>query len=637
MERIIIGTAGHIDHGKTALVKAMTGIDTDRLKEEKKRGISIELGFAPLRLPGGQQAGLVDVPGHERFIRQMLAGASGMDLVLLVIAADEGIMPQTREHLDIINLLGIEHGIVVLTKKDLVEEEWLLMVQEEVREYLNQNNIRDWPMIAVSSTTGENIPELLGLIQEVAKKVQAKKPEGFARLPVDRVFTMPGFGTVVTGTLWSGTVNVNDIMEILPQGLTTRVRHIQVHGQKVETAKAGQRVALNLQGVEVSQIKRGSVLATPGSLKPTMRVNASLKLLESSPRPLKNWARIRFHLGTEEALGRVVLLQHDELLPGEQGYVQIVLEKPVVCRRNDRYVVRFYSPMITIGGGLILDPHPAKQKRFNEEVLRHIAIQEEGDIAEVLIQEMDKSQGHLFSLEELVAVSQTTENETQEVLDELIQQGMIEKIVVDGKELYLSRRGLALFRDRVVTILEDYHKKYPLRQGYPREEMRTRHFKEYTTKSFATLLSVLEKEGEIKIDGTLLTKAGFSPQPEGKAKQASEEVLRILREGGLSPCGEQELRDIIAKMGEDPEEILSYLEGEKKILKIAEGMYFAVEAVNNALEELDRHFSSHKQLTLGEARDLWKTSRKYALPLLEYFDTIKVTKRIGDVRVRMEK
>lgn len=324
MKRLVIGTAGHIDHGKTTLVKAMTGIETDRLKEEKQRGISIELGFAPFTLPSGQRAAIVDMPGHERFIRHMVAGAFGVDMVILTIAADEGVMPQTREHMDIIELLNVDKGIVAITKKDLVDEEWLMLVEDDIRQYLAGSILKDAPIIPVSAVTGEGIDELVSAIESMAETVHEKPAFGHARLPIDRVFTISGFGTVVTGTLWSGQIQVGDTLELMPVQRPVKVRTLQVHNEKVPAAYAGQRVAVNLQGIEVADIKRGYLLATSGFLAPSYRIDARIRLLQSSPRTLQNWHRIRFHLGTDEALGRVVLLDREEINPGEEAYAQML-------------------------------------------------------------------------------------------------------------------------------------------------------------------------------------------------------------------------------------------------------------------------------------------------------------------------
>ncbi|MGI6512860.1 MAG: selenocysteine-specific translation elongation factor [Syntrophomonadaceae bacterium] len=635
MKRLIIGTAGHIDHGKTALVRAMTGLDTDRLKEEKKRGISIELGFAPLTLPSGQRAGIVDVPGHERFVRQMLAGAFGMDLVLLIVAADEGIMPQTREHLDIIRLLGINQGIVVITKKDLVDEEWLMMVEDDIKEYLATTELKEWPIITVSSTEGAGIPELLRLIEELSAQVQEKSALGQVRLPIDRVFSMTGFGTVVTGTLWSGRIRLNDSLQILPQEIPVRVRTLHVHNQKVEEALAGQRVAVNLQGVDTSDIHRGNVLAAPGFLSPTYRISGNLRLLKNSPRPLKNWTRVRFHLGTDECLGRVVLLEHDELQPGEHGYVQIVMEEPVVCTRGDRFVIRFYSPVTTIGGGVVIDPHPPKQKRFNEAVLEEMAVKEEGDLEEVVLQELNKYPDRIISVDDLAAAINHNPVETRDVLKILCEQGLIEQLKVENHDLYLSSLGVDYSIQNINRMLEDWHKKYPLRPGFPREELRSRYFKQYPVKVFNALISLLEAKGVLSADSKYIRLPGQSIEPDRDAVKAIKRVMEMLDKNPLAPPGLKEIQEEIADSPYDPAEIIAYLEESGQIVKVAEGVYYSRTGVDLAWSRLNEHFDEKRELSLAEARDMWETSRKYTLPLLEYFDRIKYTKRIGDNRIRI--
>jgi selenocysteine-specific elongation factor len=635
MKRLIIGTAGHIDHGKTALVRAMTGLDTDRLKEEKKRGISIELGFAPLTLPSGQRAGIVDVPGHERFVRQMLAGAFGMDLVLLIVAADEGLMPQTREHLDIIRLLGINQGIVVITKKDLVDEEWLMMVEDDIKEYLATTELKEWPIITVSSTEGAGIPELLRLIEELSAQVQEKSALGQVRLPIDRVFSMTGFGTVVTGTLWSGRIRLNDSLQILPQEIPVRVRTLHVHNQKVEEALAGQRVAVNLQGVDTSDIHRGNVLAAPGFLSPTYRISGNLRLLKNSPRPLKNWTRVRFHLGTDECLGRVVLLEHDELQPGEHGYVQIVMEEPVVCTRGDRFVIRFYSPVTTIGGGVVIDPHPPKQKRFNEAVLEEMAVKEEGDLEEVVLQELNKYPDRIISVDDLAAAINHNPVETRDVLKILCEQGLIEQLKVENHDLYLSSLGVDYSIQNINRMLEDWHKKYPLRPGFPREELRSRYFKQYPVKVFNALISLLEAKGVLSADSKYIRLPGQSIEPDRDAVKAIKRVMEMLDKNPLAPPGLKEIQEEIADSPYDPAEIIAYLEESGQIVKVAEGVYYSRTGVDLAWSRLNEHFDEKRELSLAEARDMWETSRKYTLPLLEYFDRIKYTKRIGDNRIRI--
>ena len=634
MQRIIIGTAGHIDHGKTTLVKAMTGVDTDRLKEEKQRGISIELGFAPLDFPNGQRAGLVDVPGHERFIRQMLAGASGIDMVILVVAADEGVMPQTREHMDIIELLGIDRGVVAITKKDLVEEDWLMLVEEEVREYLEKTVLKGAPVIPVSALTGEGIPELVKTLQEMAEQIPGKPAAGKVRLPIDRVFTMTGFGTVVTGTLWSGEIKVGDTLEILPSLKQVRVRNLQVHGQKVEKALAGQRVAANLQGVEVEEIRRGYVLATPGFLQPSYRVDTVFRLLTSSPWRLKNWTRIRFHLGTDEALGRIVLLDRDELAPGEEAYAQIVMEKPVVAYQQDRFVARFYSPVTTIGGGKIIDPHPPKQKRFREDVLAMLAVKEEGSVLEIIAQELESNSDAVLSVTDIAREVGEDEQLISQNLAVLLEQGRIATVEVEGKRYHISCQRLEQLENRTRQLLADFHSRYPLRKGYSREELRTKLFKTYSSKIAGGLLGLLEQRGVIKTEGNYVALPEHRPSPSPAQENAVRLIMQEMNKQPFFPPGSNELLDLTGLEVEDFNEILSYLLEQGRLVKVAENTYFSAEAIEKGKALLEEYFRTNRELGLATARDLFNSSRKYTLPLMEYYDRIRFTKRVGDVRVR---
>lgn len=632
MKRIIIGTAGHIDHGKTTLVKAITGINTDRLKEEQKRGISIELGFAPFVLPGGQRAAIVDVPGHERFIKHMLAGAFGIDMVLFVIAADEGIMPQTREHMDIIELLGVKKGIIVLTKKDMVDEEWLLLVEEEVREYIDKTILKGAPVISVSSVTGEGLNELVREIEKVALEVEEKPAFGQARLPIDRVFSMPGFGTVVTGTLWSGKFNVGDAVELLPVGRQVKIRTLQVHNEKVETAYAGQRVAVNLQGVEVADIKRGYWLSTPGYLAPSYRVDAKLRLINSTDRVLKNWNRVHFHLGTDEVLGRIVLLSCDELKAGEEAYVQIVMEEPVVCHKGDPFVIRYYSPVATIGGGTIIDANAAKQKRFKEEVLQEMAVKEEGSLAEMMLYELETHPLEVLALEDLMKSVGTAENEVKEELEKLKSE---EKVVEISKGVYISNYGLKLMEEKIVENLKVYHRKYTLRSGYPKEDMRSRFFSNISGKIFNQILKVFEEKGSLEIKNNLIMLKGHAPKPSDKEAAVIEKIKQELMDNLFTPPDVEELKGKFALTDEMAEEIINYLLEDGYIIKVNSDMFFTAEAVEKGKEILRHYFTGEKELTLATARDLFKTTRKYALPLVEYYDRIRFTRRVGDVRVKM--
>ncbi|PKM78745.1 MAG: selenocysteine-specific translation elongation factor [Firmicutes bacterium HGW-Firmicutes-15] len=632
MKRLIIGTAGHIDHGKTTLVKRLTGIETDRLKEEKQRGISIELGFAPFNLPGGQKAAIVDVPGHERFIRHMLAGAFGIDMVLFTIAADEGVMPQTREHADIIEMLGVDKGIVVITKMDMVDEEWLMLVEDEIREYIDDTILKGCPIVAVSAVTGEGIPELLQTIEEVASTVVEKPIVGQARLPIDRVFTIAGFGTVVTGTLWSGQIHVGDILELMPTQKMVKVRTLHVHNEKVTTAFAGQRVAVNLQGIEVSEIKRGYLVASRGYLVPSYRVDTKLRLLGSSSRTLKNWNRIRFHLGTDETLGRVVLLDRDELVPGEEAYVQIVMEKPVVAYKGDPFVIRYYSPVDTIGGGSIIDPNAPHQKRFKEEVLNDLAVKEEGSLYDVVLHELENTQEPL-SVGEL---AKRTGSSDQAIIEEINQLLEDEKIVdISGKgSYYLSSQGLELIYEHIANTISRYQEKYPLRSGYPKEDMRSRSFSKITPRVFNAMIKYFEDEGRIINKTNLVSLPGYRPTLGEKEQQLIVKIRSLMKEALFAPPGMEEISAVCNLPEVGLNEIIAYLTEQGELVKINESIYFSIAAIERGKDLLNEYFTREKELTLATARDIFDTSRKYALPLIEYYDRTHFTRRVGDIRVK---
>ncbi|HZK42868.1 MAG TPA: selenocysteine-specific translation elongation factor [Syntrophomonadaceae bacterium] len=632
MKRIVIGTAGHIDHGKTTLVKALTGIETDRLKEEQQRGISIELGFAPFVLPSGQNSAIVDMPGHEKFIKHMLAGAFGIDLVILTIAADEGIMPQTREHIDIIELLGIDNGVIVITKKDLVDEEWLMLMEEEIKEYMAKTILKDAPVISVSAVKKQNIDELINLIEELTLDIPEKPAFGHARMPIDRKFTVAGFGTVVTGTLWSGQFSVGDILQLMPAEKEVKIRTLQVHNDKVSTAHAGRRVAVNLQGIELSEINRGDWLATPGFLHATYRVDAKFRLINSTSRVISNWNRIRFHLGTDEALGRIILLDRDELVAGDEAYVQIVLEKPIVCYKGDPFVVRYYSPVTTIGGGTIIDSNAPKQKRFRDEVLEQLAMKEEGSLAEVLTHEMESNPYQVFHMEEL---TKRTGNTTELVKDELENLRKTEKVVEITKEEFISTFGLDLINDTIIQTLKSYHDKYPLRTGYPKEDMRSRFFATINRKSFNYILKHFENNATIVSRNNLLSLAEHKPIPSEPQRKVIKTIVNQLGATPFTPPALTEIKEKLVVSDDDFSEIISHLISEDIIVKLSQDIFFTKSAIEEGKNVLIEYFSKERELTLATTRDMFKTTRKYALPLLEYYDQIRFTKRIGDIRVKM--
>lgn len=633
LKHLIIGTAGHVDHGKTALVRAMTGVDTDRLKEEKERGISIELGFTCLNLPGGRRAGIVDVPGHERFIKNMLAGAGGFDLVLLVIAADEGVMPQTREHMDIIQLLQVKKGIVVLTKCDLVDDEWLDLVKEDVKDFLQETVLEDAPVALVSAVTKKGIPELLELIGQAVEKVTPKAGQGQPRLPVDRVFTITGFGTVVTGTLLSGVIKVGEMVEVQPEGLSARVRTVQVHGERVEAAEAGQRVAVNLAGLEAEQIDRGSIVAGPGMIKPSQRLDVRLQLLKSAVRPLKNRTRVRFYLGTRETLGRVILLDREELAPGSVVYAQVVLEDRTVPVKGDRFVIRSYSPMRTIGGGAVIDPAPKrKHKRFREEVLEALSTREKGNPAEIVKLYLDaNSNVHLPA--EVAASTGLQEKEVMEAAAALAEGKEVKLISGDGKQYLVSTAVYTRWLEDIKTLAISYHREFPLRDGYPKEEIRSRKFPQLSAKVFQLVLLEMEKEGTLEVLPKVVAVKGFATGPDQQLKEQIQQISRIMGESAFLPPSWAELSNTIGFSETKGAELLQYLLRTGEMVKVTEDLYFQGEVLQEAISKVTAYLSEHGEITVGELRDLLKTSRKYALPLLEYFDREKLTRRVGDKRL----
>lgn len=626
-KRLIIGTAGHVDHGKTSLIKALTGVNTDRLKEEQERGMSIELGFAMFQLPSGALAGIVDVPGHERFIKNMLAGAGGMDLVLFVVAADEGVMPQTLEHLDILQILQAKSGIVVITKKDLVEEDWLALVKEEIAEHLKGTFLEKAPVVAVSNTTGEGLDTLVALLDQRAQEVQEKSAQGPFRLPIDRVFTIPGFGTVVTGTLWSGRIRLGDTVEIQPTGLTSRVRGLQSHGQKVEEAVAGSRTAVNLSGIEVSQIQRGEVLAPPGLLTPSYILDAHLYLLPRLEHPLKNRTRIRFHWGTAETIGRVILLDREELLPGESAPVQLHLEEPVACLKEDRYVLRLYSPMITLGGGTILNPVARRHKRFDPRILAILEVLEAGSLEEQVSQITYERGLSLVTPGEVARLLGQDTSQVTEILGHLAEKGYV--LLLGGR--YLHRKILEETTQKVVEVLRKYHQRYPLRQGMGKEELKSRVAPQAETRTWNLFLGEIEREGVIITTPTTVRLSShqveFTPQQAEIARKIEEMYLT----SGFNPPSEEEIQTLLAGVPQG-NEIFDALVEQGKLVKIAPGLFLHQEAVRKAEALLRKTIEQQGPITVAQFRDILGSSRKIVVPLLEYFDSRQVTLRQGDVR-----
>jgi selenocysteine-specific elongation factor len=634
MTNLIIGTAGHVDHGKTMLVKALTGIDTDRLKVEKERGISIELGFAFCQLPGGRRAGIVDVPGHERFIKNMLAGVGGIDLVLLVIAADEGVMPQTREHMDIIQLLQINKGVVALTKIDLVDKELLELVHEEVDEFLQNTTLKNAPVVEVSAVTGQGLEELLREIDNIP--VEGRSISGPVRLPVDRVFSVTGFGTVVTGTLWSGVIRSGDTLEIMPQGLITRVRSLQVHGKKVNEAQAGQRVAVNITGVDIEQAPRGTVLTQPGILKPSYRVDARLLLLKNAPRPLINRARVRFYLSTIEVLGRVILLDREELAPGETTYVQFSLEEPVVALKGDRFVIRSYSPIHTTGGGVVINPAPKKHKRMREEVIQTLVTRERGRPAEQVENYLD-NQAALLAAGEITAATGISPEEATEALTELGIKDRVQMVVVDNDKYFVSRQIYQRWVGELKQLLSTYHRQYPLREGFPREELRSRLFSGFASRQLQSLLKVMEENQVLKLNLQTVALPGFQTRFDSGQQELFQQLETIYREQCFQPPGWDSVSRQVGLNEVQSREVLQYCLHRGILVKVADDIYFHAAAIDAAKKLLLDSLEAKGEISVGEARNILQTSRKYALPLLEYFDRVRITRRVGDKRVAVSR
>ncbi|MBE3592995.1 MAG: selenocysteine-specific translation elongation factor [Thermoanaerobacter sp.] len=619
MKNIIIGTAGHIDHGKTTLIKALTGKDTDRLKEEKLRGITTDLGFAYFDLPSGIRAGIIDVPGHEKFIKNMLAGAHGIDIVMLVIAADEGVMPQTKEHVDILSFLDIKAGIIVLTKCDLVEKDWLLIVEEDVRENLKGTFLENAPIVHLSSVTGEGLDILVNTLDELAKKIKARSSEGIFRLPVDRVFSIAGFGTVVTGTLISGKIKVGDKVMLYPKIIESRVRNLQVHERNVECAFAGQRTAINLANVKAEEIERGDVIAPPEAIIPSTMIDVKLSLLKEA-KTLKNRERIRFYTGASEVIGRAVLLDRDELHGGESCYAQIYLEDCVSVLRKDKFVIRTYSPMLTIGGGIVLDPNPEKHKRFDIEVIETLSnIEKLGD--EFVIEKL--------VYESLLPLSEEEIKRKANVVDigKFSLKNLI-KLKLEEKDYFYHLEKYEEMCLRTKEILEDFHRKNPLKEGISKEELRNKLFGDIKSKLCDFIFELMEKEEIIKIKNQLVALKDFKVVLNEEQEKLKERIIKIYRDSKFEPPKLSELEGY-------PEIIpmVEYLVSIGELVKLDEEIFLSKDNYEEAQNVLINYLKENKEITLAVYRDLLNTSRKYAMAILEYFDFIKLTKRIGDVRV----
>lgn len=633
MREIVLGTAGHVDHGKTSLVRALTGIETDRLKEEQKRGITIELGFAFLDLPCGHRVGLIDVPGHEKFVKNMVAGAAGVDFVIFVIAADEGIMPQTTEHFEICRLLGISQGIIVLTKTDMVEPDWLEMVTEEVREYFSDTFLEDADLVTVSSTTGDGIDKLKDHIDQLVKGFVFAETYGPFRLPVDRVFSMKGFGAVVTGTSLSGRIQLGDDVELFPHNLLGKVRGIQSHGETVDMVEAGKRTAINVQGIVQDDIERGNQLITPGCVEPSYMFDATFSYLSTREKPLKNRARVRVHIGSAEIMGRVVLLEDETLAPGGETNIQLLLEEPCGCWPSDRYVVRSYSPVATIGGGLIYGASPRKRKRFKSVNTEVFEIYAKGDLEEIFLLRLDES-GHVGLTQAQIGVKCGLFGKKLDKALRLPISGRKIIVVDSDSRLMISGAVFEKLSAKIVELLDQYHRQNPQKQGLDKEELRSKEFGYLGGKIFRTVLASLAKQNIIAVEDASLRLFGHKVVFQADESKTQQELLAFYTSGGLKTPTIKEAYAQFAKL--DPtfvKDMLMVLVGEKTMTKVNEDLYFTSAILAELETNLVKFITDEGDIDAPRFKELTGLTRKFSIPLLEHFDKQKLTLRVGDKRI----
>jgi selenocysteine-specific elongation factor len=633
----VIGTAGHVDHGKSTLVTALTGIDPDRLKEEQEREMTIDLGFAWLELPSGEIAGIVDVPGHKDFIKNMLAGVGGIDAALFVVAADEGIMPQTREHLSILDLLEIDAGVVAITKKDLAEdEEWLELVMAEVETELEGTCLENAPLIPISARTGEGLPDLLAALEQVLSGTKPRRDIGYPRLPIDRIFTIAGFGTVLTGTLLDGQLRTGQEVEILPTDLKARIRGLQTHKEKIETAEPGSRVAVNLTGVAVTDLLRGDVLTVPGWLSPTKLVDVRLTYLKSAPNVLKHSMELDFFCGSTQTPAFVRLLDRETLQPGQMGWAQLRLKKPVVVRKGDHFIVRLPSPSLTVGGGTIVDVHPKRRhRRFRDEVIQHLETQAHGSPDQILLQSLESQQP--CEARELVKRCGLGESAALESLNSLLQQGQVIVLRDHGNgsaelpnpqasnALIISVPGWRRFAEQLTTFINSYHEQYPLRKGIAKEELKSR--LRLATRVFNEVIPRAVWEGHIKEQGPWVSLADYEVAFDAETQGRIDTLLNMMREQPYATPSSAESEKVVGT------EALNALIEQGTLVRVHNDVLFLRETYDEMVTRITATIQEEGSITVAQVRDMFRASRKYALGLMEYLDEKKITRRQGDVRI----
>ena len=616
----VVGTAGHVDHGKSTLVHALTGIDPDRLQEEKDRGMTIDLGFAWLKLPSGREVSIVDVPGHERFIKNMLAGVGGIDLALLVIAADEGIMPQTEEHLSILELLRVKRAVVALTKKDLVEPDWLELVEEDVANRIARSRLAGAPIVVVSAVTGEGLPELLRTLDRALDETPLREDLGRPRLPIDRVFSIAGFGTVATGTLVGGKLQLGQELEIQPGGIRTRARGLQTHRKKADVALPGSRVAVNLAGLATTDLYRGQVATTPGWLQPTSALDASLQVLASA-RPLAHNASVTFHTGAAEAVAKVIVLEGDQIPPGATGWVQIRLGSPVAVAKGDLFVLR--SSEETVGGGEVVEPHARRHRRRQASVVEGLALLQRGTPEELVFQAIERDPRGLSDLAGIAQRSGLAVDQAQKTVADLAASG---RLLTIG-DTYATPSSWGRLVEKLVDALGQYHRQYPLRTGMPREELKGR--AGLPTRLYNLVLERLAAEGRIGLGETTARLAEHVPALD---PQQASKVDRLLAELRRDPYSPPSLPDISRDLGVDGE-IVGYLLERRRIVRLNDSVAYLADAYDEMVARVVETIRAKGEISVGEVRDLFGTSRKYALALAEHLDEQRITRRVGDARV----
>ncbi len=630
MRHVIVGTAGHIDHGKSALIRALTGVDPDRLKEEKQRGITIDLGFAHLELDD-VQVGFVDVPGHEKFVKNMLAGVGGIDFVLLVVAADESIMPQTREHFDICRLLGVRSGIVVINKADLVDSEMIELVQDEILETTEGSFLEDAEIIPVSSKTGEGLDRLKKAIHDMALSVPLRPSNRLLRLPIDRSFSIRGFGTVVTGTLTSGGIHKDEEVELIPGGLTARIRGVQVHGKMTGTATAGQRTAVNLQGLDLTQVARGMVVTVPKVFSETQILDVHLHLLPSA-KPLKNLIKVRFHQGTLEVLARVALLGKDTLAPGDSAYAQLRLDAPVFCLHGDTFIIRQFSPTITIGGGKILHPNPSKHRSTDKKVLDVLQKLDRGRLSDKIPVFLEAESGRAMDLNELDSLLGIALPELNKICSDLARTGELVMIPAPSPILVPASTVESLTEETLARV-SVFHKNNPLAKGIPREELRKRIYDGLPAELFKHCLETLVENRKLSMQKDTVSLFGHEVQLSAEGEHLREQIEAVHKRSGFQPPSLQELQSSIDADPEEVRRIFYWMIKEQILIKISEDFVYHQSTLEDIKEKIKSRFEPGMRFNVADFKEILDLTRKHSIPLLEYLDREKFTRRQGNERI----